>query len=148
MNMRMTAPGISAPVQQPQPGRQITQSVLAWMPTCGARGQLSGSSTTLYTAPTGTTPTGNTQKAKLKAILLHNTDSVDRTITIYIIESGGSVADNRAMLKAVTIPTGKLWIIEFGDGVTLEGGETVRGLASTANVITYRIDVEEMMLLA
>lgn len=153
MNATISAPA-QPPTQSPMlasapASRQFVQSIIQWMPANGGRGQLGTSSATLYTAPSGSTPTGNTQKARLKKLLLNNTDSAARTVTIYLIESGGSVADNRAILKTVSIPATTLWVLDFGpDGITLEGLETVRGLASTANVVTYRVDVEEMMLLA
>ena len=120
-------------------GIQTNRTTVGSFPTI-ARGQLSGSSATLYTAPSTTTPLGSTQYATVK-LWLCNTDTVDRTVTIYLIESGGSVADNRAILKDATIAAKQSIGIEFGaEGFTLESGETLRGLASSANVVTYRVE--------
>ncbi len=127
-------------------GRQITVPVdqIYRNPLCGGRGQLTASSVTLYTAPNVSSPTGNTQGALLKSIILCNTDTSARTVTIYLIESGGSVADNRAILKDLTIAA-KTTHTEFypDDTCPLASGETVRGLASLTAVITYRISVVE-----
>ena len=114
-------------------------------PKCGGRGQLGTSSTTLYTAPSDTSPTGSTQGAILKSIILCNTDSSARTVTLYLIESGGSVADNRAVFKDLTIAAKTTTVLTFPDDCCpLDSGETVRGLADSASVVTYRISVVEI----
>lgn len=114
-------------------------------PKCGARGQLSNSNGTLYTAPSGTSPTGSTQGAILKSLILCNTDSSARTVTIYVVESGGSAAANRAILSAASIPANTTVTFTFPDDTfPMDGGETVQGLASTASVVTYRINVVEL----
>ena len=100
-------------------------------------GQLSGSSTTLYTAPTGTIAGASSQKAILTEIWLCNTDSSSRTVTLYIVENGGSVADDRAIMKAVTIAANTTYRQECA--TVIESGETIRGLASSANLVTYRL---------
>lgn len=124
-------------------GIQQQRNQITSTPKCGARGQLAAASATLYTAPTGTTPTGDYPKALLRSIVLCNTDSSARTVTLYGIESGGSVATNRALLSAASMAAGETWVIDFGD-MPLEQGETVRGLASVANVVTYRVSVVEL----
>lgn len=114
-------------------------------PKCGARGQLSNSNGTLYTAPSDTSPTGSTQGAILKSLILCNTDSSAQTVTIYVVESGGSAAANRAILSAASIPANTTVTFTFPDDTfPLDSGETVQGLASTASVVTYRINVVEL----
>ncbi len=111
---------------------------------CGGRGQLSNSTGTLYTAPSNTTPTGSTQGALLDQIILCNTDGSDRTATIYLVESGGSAAANRAIMSAATVKAGQTLILDFSpDGCPLDSGETVQGVASAAAKITYRLSVRE-----
>lgn len=131
---------------QTNPARvvQTQRDQVTLFPKCGGRGQLSGSSSTLYTAPSGTTPTGSTQGALLKSIILCNTDSSARTVTIYLVESGGSAADNRAILKDLSIAA-KTTHTEFfpDDCCPLDSGETVRGLASANTTVTYRVNVVE-----
>lgn len=114
-------------------------------PKCGARGQLNSSNGTLYTAPSATSPTGSTQGALLKSLVLCNTDSSARTVTIYVVESGGSAAANRAILSAFSIAANTTTIYSFADEIfPMDSGETVQGLASAANVVTYRINVVEL----
>lgn len=114
-------------------------------PKCGARGQFAATNATLYTAPSGTSPTGNTQGAILKSLILCNTDTSQRTATIYLVESGGSAADNRAIYKDVTIAAKTTVVLTFPDDTcTLDSGETVQGLADAASKVTYRINVVEI----
>lgn len=113
-------------------------------PKCGARGQLGIASATLYTVPTVSNAPVSYPKAILKSIVLCNTDSSARTVTLYLIESGGSVAADRAILSAASVAAGETWVVDFGDGIPLETAETVRGLASVASKVTYRISVVEL----
>lgn len=125
------------------PYRQREQIIRT--PKCGGRGQLGTSSATLYTAPSDTSPTGSTQGAILKSLVLCNTDSSARTVTIYVIESGGSVADNRANFKDLSIAAKTTTVLTFPDDCfMLDSGETIRGLADSANLVTYRINVVEV----
>jgi hypothetical protein len=135
------------PIITQTPSRALTQprDRVIRTPKCGGRGQLTASSATLYTAPSKTTPTGSTQGALLKSIILCNTDTSARTVTIYVVESGGSAADNRAILKDLTIAA-KTTHTEFfpDDCCPLDSGETVRGLADVTLKVTYRISVVEI----
>lgn len=105
-------------------------------------GQLSNSSGTLYTAPSGTIAGASSQKAILREIWLSNTDTSTRTVTLYVVENGGSAADNRALLKDVTIAEKTMYRIECE--CVLESGETVRGLADSASKVTYRLSGEAL----
>ena len=100
-------------------------------------GQLTNSSAILYTAPSGTIAGAASQKALLLEIWLCNTDTTARTVTVYAVENGGSVADNRAILKDVTIAAKTTYRQECW--CVLESNETVRGLADTTLKVTYRL---------
>lgn len=115
-------------------------------PKCGARGQLTNTSnTTVYTAPSVSSPTGATQGALLKALWLSNSDSSARTITAHLVESGGSVAANRLILPTVTIPANSSLLIRFPDDTCpMDSGEFLNLVASTANTISYRVTVVEL----
>lgn len=114
-------------------------------PKCGARGQLPNSNGTLYTSPSVSSPTGSTQGALLKSLVLCNTDTTTRTVTIYLVESGGSAADNRAILKDASIAAKTTTVITFPDDCCpMDSGETVQGLADSASKVTYRINVVEI----
>lgn len=105
-------------------------------------GQLAASSGTLYTAPTGTIAGASSQKAILTEIILCNTDTVTRTVTLYVVENGGSVADNRAIMKDATIAAKTTYVASFY--TVLESGETVRGLADSASKVTYRLSGKQL----
>lgn len=134
------SPALSADDRKLIPREQVIRT-----PKCGARGQFSGSNATLYTAPSDTSPTGSTQGALLKSLIICNTDSSARTVTVYLVESGGSAAANRAILSAASIPAATTVMFTFPDDTCpLDSGETVQGLASSASVVTYRINVVEL----
>jgi hypothetical protein len=42
------------------------------------------------------------------------------------------------------VAAGETWVVDFGDGIALETAETIRGLASVASKVTYRISVVEL----
>jgi hypothetical protein len=129
------------------PARQITQqrNAIAWEPVQGGRGLLTNASAILYTAPTKTTPVGTVVTARLTSIIFSNTDASARTVTLYFVESGGSIGASRTILPATSIPAGSTWVFvpgAEGYGVPLDDSETIRGLASVTNVVSYRISVE------
>lgn len=110
-------------------------------------GQLTASSTTLYTAPSApaiANPVGSNPKAIVRCISICNTDSLARTVTLYLVENGGSVADNRAITKAVSVPANETWILDNVYYV-IEASGTIRGLASVANVVTVTISGDELL---
>ena len=123
-----------------QPRDQVIRT-----PKCGARGQLTGSNATLYPSPAVSSPTGATQGALLKSIVLCNTDVSARTVTMYVIESGGSVAANRMILSAMSIAASTTVTLTFPDDTfPMDSGETVQGFADTTLKVTYRINVVEL----
>lgn len=110
-----------------------------------AYGQLTNANATLYTAPAVVTPTGSTQGCLLKSITLTNTDTAQRTVTLYKVESGGSAAANRMLLSALPIPAGYTLVISWNDeGNTLNSGETIQGLADVTLKVTYDLNGVEL----
>ncbi len=103
-----------------------------------AKGLLGNASAILYTAPSAAGVT----TAIIKEIWLANTDSADHTITLYYVESGGSIGDNRAIMKAVAIKANTTYIVSTAD--PLASAETVRGLADAADKISYRMSGIEL----
>ncbi len=118
------------------------------IPRCGARGQLPSSAGVLYTAPALTSVPGSSSNygtSILTSVILCNTTGGAVTYTLYLVESGGSVADNRKLFKAISLGAGETDIVEFGnDGCPMNDGETLQGLAGSATSITYRVNVEEL----
>jgi hypothetical protein len=117
----------------------LTQKILA-------RGQLPSSVGVLYTAPVSNTGA----KAIVKELWLSNTDTATRTITLYVVEAGGAVADNRAVMKDITIAA-KTWyriptsfVLDSAViGSTLTG-DTLQGLSDAASKITYLVSGVEL----
>jgi hypothetical protein len=125
---------------------QTARTAVTTVPTGVTCGQLAGSSATLYTAPSTTTPLGGITRAILTSIVFCNTDSGARTITIYLVENGGSAAANRAIISGKSLAANETYTFDCGHfGIPLQNAETVRGLASAANFVTYRISVVEYL---
>jgi hypothetical protein len=118
------------------------------IPRCGARGQLTTTNnTTVYTAPSMTNnPTGATiATSYLTSLVLSNFDSSARTITAYMVESGGSAATNRLILPTVSLAANTVATFTYGSqGCPMESGETLILDAGTADTIAYRVNVEEL----
>jgi hypothetical protein len=109
-------------------------------------GMLTGTSATLYTAPaapTNANAVGVNPIAVVERVWLSNTDSAARTVTLYVVESGGAVADNRAVMKAVSIPANST--IDIEPDWVLEASGTLRGLADTTLKVTVLVSGTEYL---
>lgn len=141
---------MSEPVTTFDIGRPVYPSNTAQVvriPKVGYRGQLAASTGVLYTAPSITSAPEGTAPctALLKSLNVCNTDTAQRTFTVTIVESGGSVADNRAIFKDATIPAKTTYTYVFDDETwPLGDGETINGLADSASKVTLRIGVVEL----
>lgn len=93
-----------------------------------ADGQLPNAKGTLYAVPALT-------QAILKSITLVNTDTVDRTVNLYVNRTGTS---RRIIGKDMTIGAGES--LQFQTLVTLEAGDLVEGDASAAAVVDYTLN--------
>jgi len=103
-----------------------------------ARGQITNATTTLYTAPAAPTvanSVGLNPVTRITEIWLCNTDTATRTVTVYVVESGGSAADNRAILKDATIAAKTSYRIPCE--TTLEASATVQAVADTTLKVSY-----------
>jgi hypothetical protein len=105
-----------------------------------AKGILSGTSETLYTAPAGVTGTNAARmkpSAKITEILVCNTDTVARTFTLYIVESGGSIGADRAIFSGVPLVANQTAYLEMA--TVMPAASTLRGLADSTNKVSYRV---------
>ena len=99
-----------------------------------ADGQLAAAKATLYTVPAST-------QAIVRLITLVNTDSVARTVNIYLRLDGTNsrriIAKDQSMAAGASFPiTGPF---------TLEAADLVQGDASAANVVDFTLNgVEEV----
>ena len=96
-----------------------------FLPKNLANGQLPNSKGTLYTVPTG-----NTSIAK--SVVLVNTDSVERTVNLYVNFGTGS---RRFIPKGLVLPAGAKF--EDSSAITLEAGDFIEGDASAVSVIDF-----------
>lgn len=119
-----------------------TRSWYYEIPKLGYQGLLTGSSATLYTAPAAPT-TVPTPKARLDEIVLCNTDTSARTVTLYMVVSGGSVGDSNTLLSAFSIEPKTTLVLPMR--TMMELGATIRGLADTANKVSIRLSVTELL---
>jgi hypothetical protein len=109
-------------------------------------GMLTGTSATLYTAPaapTNANAVGVNPIAIVDKVWLSNTDASARTVTLYVVESGGSVADNRAVMKSVSIPANST--IDIDPAWVIEASGTLRGLADTTLKVTVLVSGTEYL---
>ena len=96
-------------------------------------GYLTAAATTLYTAPSGTIAGASSQKAILLDIWLCNTDTVTRTVTLYI--NGSS--DDKCIYKDFSMATKTTTRQECY--VVLESGQTIQGLADVTSKVSVRL---------
>lgn len=100
--------------------------------------QLGVALATLYTTPT------NTNGAQLKSILLVNDSATSVEATIHLVPSGGAADDTNILCKDFSVPaTGLPYEIISPNDHFLEPSSLIRGVAATANVVTYHISVVE-----
>jgi hypothetical protein len=89
--------------------------------------QLGATTTTICTAATGFAEV-------LKQIVICNTDTVDRTVTLAV--GSAATAANRLMSG---LPIGANDTIVFDTAVVLAAGETLEGLSDTADKVTVTV---------
>jgi hypothetical protein len=93
----------------------------------GGPTQLGTSTTTLVTAATG-------YANIIKQIIITNTDTIDRTVTLAI--GSAATAANR-LLSA--LPIGANDVIIWDTAIVLAAGETLEGLSDTASKVTVTV---------
>jgi len=86
--------------------------------------QLGTTTTTICTAATG-------YAEIIKQIIICNTDTIDRTVTLAI--GSAATAANRLMSA---LPIGANDIMVFDTAIVLAAGETLQGLSDTASKVT------------
>lgn len=139
--------GIEVPLSASATPLYVAREQVIRTPKVAFHAMLTGSTAVLYTAPTlasspTSSATGTQASSQIRRITVCNTDTSARTYTLTIVESGGSVADNRAIAKAVTIAASTVHIYRYEqDEEPLMEGSTVNGLADTTLKVTVRLTV-------
>ena len=101
--------------------------------------QLGSSIATLLTVA------ANTNGIQITSIKLVNDSTTPVTATIHLVPSGGSANVTNILCNAFSVPGDGLpyELITLGNPVFLEPSGLIRGLAGTADVITYHISYVE-----
>lgn len=94
-----------------------------------AEGQLPTAKGTLYTVPAST-------KAFVKFFSLFNTNAAAQTIIIYAKKSTGT---SKVIGRCVLQENEGARVIEIGEAVNLEAGDTIEGVTTTATAVDYFI---------
>lgn len=104
-------------------------------------GQLPAATGTIYTSPAA--PGLGTQVTSIKLV---NTTAAPVAATIYIVESGGAAADDRALCKAFSVPADGLpyELLDDKGQDFLNAGDTIQGVAGAAASITYHLSGVEL----
>jgi hypothetical protein len=93
----------------------------------GGPTQLGTSTTTICTAATG-------YAEVIKQIIICNTDTVDRTVTLAV--GSAATASNRIMSA---LPIGANDVIVWDTAIVLAAGETLQGLSDTASKVNVTV---------
>lgn len=108
-------------------------------------GQLGSTNGTLYTAPADwaafVNEMGQAPKAVIEDIWISNTDSADHTVVLYLVESGGSAANNRMIVPNVTVTAYTAY--QITGNFVLEASGTIQGYADAASKVTVAISGKE-----
>lgn len=85
----------------------------------------------LYTSAVGVT-------TRIDSLVVTNTDTVTRTITIHLVPSGGSSGSGNITTDAQAVLPGQTWVSPNELGQSLNPGDFISVLASAANHLVIR----------
>jgi len=90
---------------------------------------LTASAATYYTSPANT-------KTTISAMTLTNTSAGARTVTVYLVTSGGSAGPANAVLVTKTIDEYASYNVKEAIGHTLEAGGFIQALADSGAAVS------------
>ena len=93
------------------------------------QGQVGTSSTTLYTS---------TNNTAITVIFFCNTTGSDATLSVNVVQSGGSAGATNQIIKDLTIPGGDTYIMN-AEKMVLGNADTIQAISGTSNAITASI---------
>jgi hypothetical protein len=97
---------------------------------------LAATTATLYTVPALTT-------AVMRSFTLCNTDSVARTVTVYLVAFGDSPADKNTIYKEIPIAAKET--LEDDTLRAMLTGDFISAFADVANKVSFRADGSEVV---
>ena len=105
------------------------------------QGQLSASDAALYTAPAAPT-SGPPPKSIVKEVIVCNTDTVARTVTLRV-RSGAVSGTTQEILHVYSLAAATTVVLVLR--TVMEAGHIISGLASSADVVTLTISGVELL---
>jgi len=94
-----------------------------------AQGQIGTTSTTLYTS---------TNNTAITVIFFCNTTGSDATLSVNVVQSGGSAAATNQIIKDLTITGGDTYIMN-AEKMVLGNADTIQAISGTSNAITASV---------
>lgn len=101
-----------------------------------APAQLTASAATYYTCPANT-------RANFKKLTVTNNDSSARTVTIYLVPSGGSAGVTNIITKTKTVAAAESADIYEVEGHSINASDFLQALADSASQVTIHGTVIE-----
>jgi len=108
---------------------------MALTPKSLSRNQLTASAVTQYTVPGSTT-------TRVTELLITNTDTIQHTITVHFVPSGGSADATNQVLPATPVEASEALIVPLN--TILAAGDFIAALASVASQVNLLISGWEM----
>lgn len=96
-----------------------------------APAQLTASAATYYIVPANTS-------CLIKKITATNNDTVARTVTIYLVPSGGSAGVTNIIMKTKAIAAAETYEFTEIEGHVISTGDTIQALADSASQVTFQ----------
>lgn len=100
--------------------------------------QLTTAAATYYTAPANT-------KVVLKKLTFTNTDTVARTVTVYLVPSAGTAGVTNILVSARAIAAGDTYDCQEALGQTLRIGGFIQALSDVASKVTIQGAISEVV---
>lgn len=90
---------------------------------------LTTSAVTYYTAPANTT-------TQIQKLTFSNTTGTARTVTVYLVPSGGAAGDASTLVKTLTVPANSAADCTWAAGHVLATGDFIQALADAGTAVT------------
>ena len=94
-----------------------------------AQGQIGTTSTTIYTS---------TNNTAITVIFFCNTTASDATLSLNVVQSGGTSGVTNQIIKDLTIPAGDTYIMN-AEKIVLANADTIQAISGTASAITASV---------
>lgn len=91
-----------------------------------------------YTVPASTS-------AIIQKMTVVNVDTTPRTVTVYLVPSGGSAVDGDVIVKTLPVPANLTLDIPEAFNHVLKPGDSIRALASLAATLVFRVSGVEIV---